>query len=223
MISHSILTTQRLTGPTIIVVVGNQQKLEEFKVHEALIRASSPFFDKALTGPWIEASQRLVKLPEDEPKAFALYINWLYSGKVPAHSEDANTDYNHLLNAYTLAERLLDTEFHNAVIDAVVERSQDKVTCGAPRFPASLTIYHAFNNTESSAPIRRLLVDMYVNNGSGAWLRDPYSPRNFPQSFLLMLASSVMDQRMAPCGKLVCTHYHHPKASQKRKRSSSPK
>lgn len=216
-------SVQRLTGPTISVVVGKEQETEEFGVHEALIRSSSPFFEKALTGPWTEASQRLVKLPEDKPKAFSLYINWLYYRKIPAYSEISTTDYDNLFDAYILAEKLLDTQFHNAVINAVVERSQNTVTCVAPKFPASLAIHHAFNNTESSAPIRRLLVDMYANNGSGAWLRDPYSPQDFPQSFLLMLASSVMDQRTVPRDKLVCTHYHHPKASQKRKRSSSPK
>lgn len=134
-------SAQRLTGPTINVVVGNSK--EDFRVHEAMIRSSSPFFEKALAGPWKEASQRLVKLPEDEPQTFALYINWLYSGKIPAHSQAPEIDYHNLINAYILAERLLDTEFHNAVTDAVVERFQDNVASGPLKLPSSTFLMHS--------------------------------------------------------------------------------
>lgn len=40
-----------------------------------MIRSSSTFFDKALAGPWTEASQRLVKLTEEERSKLGISID----------------------------------------------------------------------------------------------------------------------------------------------------
>lgn len=50
------------------------------------------------------------------------------TGKIPAHSQSPAFDYDTFIKVYTLTERLLDKKFHNSVIDAFVERSQDLVT-----------------------------------------------------------------------------------------------
>lgn len=82
--------------PTIaIVVVG---RLDDFPVgirvasvlgrwgilqwqHKDLIVSRSDFFTRALNGKWKEGNDNVVKLPEDEPEIFWLYIQLLYSGK----------------------------------------------------------------------------------------------------------------------------------------------
>ena len=43
-----------------------------------MIRRSSPFFDKAMNRQWIEGRDRQVKLEEDDPEIFNIYIAWLY-------------------------------------------------------------------------------------------------------------------------------------------------
>lgn len=41
----------------------------------------SPVFDRMCSAPFLESSQRLIKLPEDSPSAFEDFLNWGYSYK----------------------------------------------------------------------------------------------------------------------------------------------
>lgn len=56
--------------------------MEDFTVHEALIRKESPFFEAAMARDWKEASTRLVIMEEDTPDVFRLYINWIYTHRI---------------------------------------------------------------------------------------------------------------------------------------------
>jgi hypothetical protein len=50
----------------------------DFFAHEGLICPRSDFFHKAMNGPWKEAGERMVPLPEDEVEIFSLYLDLLY-------------------------------------------------------------------------------------------------------------------------------------------------
>lgn len=53
-----------------------------YVVHEAIVRAESPFFEAALSKEWQESKERIVRLPKQYPEAFDVYIGWVYSGKI---------------------------------------------------------------------------------------------------------------------------------------------
>lgn len=53
-----------------------------FKVHEASLKARSPFFVSALSTAWKEGREGIVKLPEDRPETVELYLKHLYTGKL---------------------------------------------------------------------------------------------------------------------------------------------
>ncbi|EED24537.1 conserved hypothetical protein [Talaromyces stipitatus ATCC 10500] len=195
----------KLLGKTVDVVVGHEH--ETFSIHEKLIRASSLFFDKAMSGAWQESAQNTIELPDDEPEIFGLYHHWLYYGTLPVFCDDVNVEYVNLIDAYTLGDKLLDTRFQDTAIDAIIERSISKGSDGKMWYPGQGVIEHAYNNTNESALVRTLLVDMYVSAGHGAWLRD-CGTTDFPQSFLFELAAKSMDQRGGSRLRIDPSKYH---------------
>lgn len=52
-----------------------------FYVHEGVLRANSPFFDRALQLHWQEGKRGVVHLPEAEKEIFEIYAKWLYTGQ----------------------------------------------------------------------------------------------------------------------------------------------
>ncbi|GFF94256.1 hypothetical protein IFM47457_09823 [Aspergillus lentulus] len=172
---------------------------EVFSVHEALVRASSSFFDKAMASDWKESQQRTIHLPDDESEIFALYVHWLYYGTLPVFCDEpglpGNSEYLNLVKTYVLGDKILDCKFQDAAIDAIVEKCLSKVQDGASWSPVGEVIRYAFDNTSESAPIRELLVDMYAIYGKRVWLQDWAEPANVPQPFLFKLASKLLDWR----------------------------
>ncbi|KAF2121999.1 hypothetical protein BDV96DRAFT_640068 [Lophiotrema nucula] len=65
------------------VLVGEEGKEKKFLVHKDLIASRSQFFATALSGPWKEAEDKVVKLSDDDPQTFELYVQLLYKGHVP--------------------------------------------------------------------------------------------------------------------------------------------
>src|SRR5436853_4538728 len=53
-----------------------------FDAHIELLCSSSPFFEHALNGRFIEAETKTVPLSDDDPDAFAEFLSWLYRDKI---------------------------------------------------------------------------------------------------------------------------------------------
>lgn len=56
---------------------------QEFLIHESVIRSESPFFEAVLSRDWKEAKEKLVSLPQAAPDAFRIYVDWMYSRRIP--------------------------------------------------------------------------------------------------------------------------------------------
>ncbi|KAL4879123.1 hypothetical protein BJY04DRAFT_220488 [Aspergillus karnatakaensis] len=205
-------TAVNIQGRTIEIVVGPNQ--DTFSVHEALIRASSPFFDKVMGGEWKGTAHRRVELPDYESKILSIYIHWLYCGTFPIRSGDSDAyendvEYLKLVKAYVLGGKLMDTSFQNDIIDAIVEKSCYDTPEEFQFSPGEDAIVYAYKNTTDSAPIRELLVDIYVSQGIGQWLSEARTSARFPQPFLLALAAKLLDQRETmPDDDLEASNYH---------------
>ncbi|KAH6857345.1 hypothetical protein BKA58DRAFT_347681, partial [Alternaria rosae] len=72
-----------ITSLPIKILVGTPSRI--FFVHEALLRTNSLFFTAALKTEWKQTDANdftLVTLPETPAETFAIWIKWLYTGRV---------------------------------------------------------------------------------------------------------------------------------------------
>ena len=118
---------QSLTGGFISIVVGSVESEATFIVHERLICETSEFVKRAMGGEWKESRQRLIRLPDQSPRVFHIYVQWLYLHVLPTRddSEHSYGEYDQLARAYILGDILLDTSFRDAVIDAMARQGFD--------------------------------------------------------------------------------------------------
>ena len=83
-----IIWNFRLTPSIFKIIVGEGDDAQEFQIHEAVLTARSKFFKAAIGRKWKESEEKTVKLPEDDPEAFALYSQLVYTGQIPGMSDN---------------------------------------------------------------------------------------------------------------------------------------
>ena len=180
---------QSLTGGFISIVVGSVESEATFIVHERLICETSEFVKRAMGGEWKESRQRLIRLPDQSPRVFHIYVQWLYLHVLPTRddSEHSYGEYDQLARAYILGDILLDTSFRDAVIDAMLDKA---LTLN----PGQSTIELIYENTVASCAARRLLVDLYTERARGIWLKT-WAPDSPARDFFYDLAVALLDKR----------------------------
>lgn len=171
-------------------------------VHRDLICASSPFFKAALGPGWKESEERVVSLPEDDPSAFDLYVTWLYTQGITSNyswdeDPERGREYRLLAECFALAEKLLDSQFQKCLVDTVIATVKDRKPGGMCYYPPSTVIRNVYERTCQSAPLRRLLVDMWAWSAGISWFPEG---SDFPPEFLLDFARKVTEIRTKPSG-----------------------
>ncbi len=142
---------------------------QTFDVHTDLLTKHSDFFKAALHETWKEGQTRQVELQETDPEHFAIFKNFLYSGRIYSSKEDdlakdvidhlgrsPDKEWNRLYHSWVLGEQLLSTPFKDAVTQAIFDK-----TAAGPIYPvlAHLTIYP---HSMPACGVRRLLIDIAV-------------------------------------------------------------
>ncbi|KAE9963886.1 hypothetical protein BLS_008835 [Venturia inaequalis] len=138
----------------------------DFLVHEDLFRANSPFFEAALGRDFIEAHDRIVKLPEHTPEAFQVYLRWVYARRIviPITGDgEEMVKFSIMCRAYVLGDILQDVDFKDALIDAIIHRVL------LDYYWPSKEAKYVYENTIKDAPLRRLLAAMTAADGLGVW------------------------------------------------------
>ena len=83
--------------------MGDGDYSQTWSLPKNLLTHVSPFFAAALNGPFSESNSNKISLPEDDPAAFELFVQWLYIGETGKGSTD------HILThvrAWTLGDKL---------------------------------------------------------------------------------------------------------------------
>ena len=147
--------------------MGKEPDQQCFSVHEGIICSRSEFFKRALNGNWTESEGRIVRLAEDNPETFGIYMNLVYTGFVLTDTLDKSKtrsmicdEFNVLGRLYVLCEKLQDRAAKNSTIEGLLEVSME--TCenkyGCPR---SDTIALVYRGTCAGSVGRRLMVDLW--------------------------------------------------------------
>lgn len=146
--------------------------------------------------------------------AFRLYAEWVYSGRIQKRAPGVNSedvDFSSMGQAYILGEKLLDKNFKNAIVDLLL---QTIVTHGKMDLTLPTLI---FNETSNTAPLRKLLVDLYVWFGHKDWLKPDGSKEAMSAIFSSDLNAAFFDRHGrdgSPKAKLpalnACAYHEHP-------------
>lgn len=149
-------------------------------------------------GNWSEVQEGIVKLPEVDPVAFALYEQLIYTNQLPSihESKESNEELENLAKLYVLGERIQDLAAKNSGIDAmlamVTDTQNGKVLCP----PSARTVSIIYGGTRGAREGRQLMVDFYTYRGTSSWF-DEKSP-SFPPAFVYEVAKSLLEKRALP-------------------------
>ncbi|KAB2105989.1 hypothetical protein AG0111_0g6219 [Alternaria gaisen] len=175
-----------LSGGTIAVQVGN----EVVHVHECLVGSSSEFFKNA-TKPERRTESRPIDLSDEQPFIFMRYCQWLYSGLITSGFLGERS-FQCLAYMYVLGEEIVDHEFQNAVIQAIIsDMSQEDAV------PGMGTIKIIYDGTTEESVARRLLVDSWactMNPSCERFIKDLLEPDYKP--FLKDLLPQILKMRL---------------------------
>ncbi|KAF2827589.1 hypothetical protein CC86DRAFT_405708 [Ophiobolus disseminans] len=163
-------------APSMLTVrVGKGPKPKEFIVHESFLTSHSEFFRRAMNGKWAETESRIVKLPKDNPRTFAVYLNFIYTGRLTTMRKtqeelsavDCDTfirhiesEYQEIFELYVLAEKLQDVSAKDAALTAAIDVTQMESSDGKWRIPSFDTCNNVYEGTPEGSPARRLITDM---------------------------------------------------------------
>lgn len=116
------LTQHRFASPFIMVKVGTPPTT--FHVQQEHLANASDFFANALERDWDKDQQRALELPEQDPATFNIYLNWLFCRRISLssaeHEDVCSKSIGRIILAYALGDALLDSDFKDAVSDALI-------------------------------------------------------------------------------------------------------
>lgn len=132
------------------VEVGTGKNSKTYAIYSSTLTNRSLFFRKALSDPWKEAEEKVVRLPEDDVRTFELYLHYIYNNEFACTSttpdnQRGRTERNALARLYVLCEKLQDSRSKNCIIKALSD-SVYKIRIGGsswnvPEFEVVDTLY----------------------------------------------------------------------------------
>jgi hypothetical protein len=143
-----------------------------YRIHKALLEHYSDYFRNALRQCWKDGDERQVVLDDLEPEAFDVFVDWLYTKKIPETDKqwlerEADQEYwcyrgrvNLLrLKVYVVADRLGIQELLQRINNNFVD-----VNIYVP--PRYEEVIYAFSNIPAGRRILEKMVDSYCTCSS---------------------------------------------------------
>ena len=182
------------------VEVGADKKC--FFVHPSILSQSSEFFAAALKKEWREGQNRSIQLAEYEKEIFELYLRWLYSGKIFVKNSGEDSGYPTLAKLYVLGEKIMDSEFQDRVIDAMIAASLEKDEEGWTYHPDSHPALIIYEGTSEGSPARGLIINEFVAFGRDKWItKEAQCGLELNEEFVRDLITALLDRRVLPANE----------------------
>lgn len=197
-----MLTRCRYTGETFKLKVGaDVGTVEEFSVHEVVLKETSGFFKAAVKNEWKEGSQRVIDMPEDTPEVVSAYVDWLYSDKMlPSAGEppkDVKThvrESNYLAKLYVFGEKIQDDSFCDAVITAFTKHLDHKII-GSRHTVGVDAVETMMAGTPQGSPGRRFILQVIARRVGSKRLRKHSKSLEAIPGLLIDLVAELIDAR----------------------------
>ncbi|KAH7085231.1 hypothetical protein BKA63DRAFT_559873 [Paraphoma chrysanthemicola] len=146
------------------------------------------FFANALMPEWIAAREgKPIDLSDVESEFFAAYVQWLYTHHVHVSFDTTKQAGAEL---YVLGERLMDLEFQDAIMSAMIARCEID-------WPSNIEVCIIYEGTTAASPARRLMVDIFCREGDEDWI-DSEDGDKLPIDFHRDLARALMKKPDLP-------------------------
>ncbi|KAL1601693.1 hypothetical protein SLS60_006608 [Paraconiothyrium brasiliense] len=74
-----------------------------------------------MSGEWLESRTGKVKLPDDDPNIFRVYIQSLYAGNIRQAESDKSSEarFRNLGQLYVLVDKMMDVHAKDQVVEAI--------------------------------------------------------------------------------------------------------
>ncbi|KAI4919459.1 hypothetical protein J4E90_001594 [Alternaria incomplexa] len=213
-------TQPRISAPNTAmaeIVVG--PKAKRFTVQLNRIVYYSPFFLAALTGPFKEAKDKVVTLPDTEAKVFELFVYWLYHQRFPTQGDSPQLlalyhrdDYPYfqsarLMKLYVFSDKYNVPKLKRQCLDALFEHLGD---ASGYQLPDLNDVAYAVKNLNDQDPLLRMIIDGFCYHGnSECW--ETSQIQNLPLPFIAKLMkhmSEFRDGGLEDMREPELCHYH---------------
>lgn len=185
----------------IKVEVSASDTLKTYTIHRNLFTARSMFFRKALSGSWVEAENRVVRLNDSDIEVFETYVHLVYHNELtcvpdlPSDLERTVATQSNLAKLYVLCEMLQDVRAKNCIVQALMCSIYKIRDDGKWTIPRRDMIEIIYEGTVKGNPARRALLDVFTYGVRGEWMSMGVGPlESYPAEFLQELAVSIINK-----------------------------
>ncbi|KAL8727409.1 MAG: hypothetical protein Q9166_006081 [cf. Caloplaca sp. 2 TL-2023] len=153
-----------------------------------------------MSGNWAEGKTGVVNLPDDDPKVFEVFSDWLYGERLELDPVQAG-DIAFILAIWIFGDKVQAPAFQNAAIEALRAAAMNP-----PRSFKLKDIQTAFENTAEGSPLQKLIVDLYVWECPLGGLMAKFIHEDYPQAFIIQFADGYFQNFQRPAPKTVKTN-----------------
>ncbi|KAF1960095.1 HET-domain-containing protein [Byssothecium circinans] len=157
----------------VTVHVGSESPTTFYVIKSFLIHYSV-YFETALSGSFLEAEESSFTFADIEPGVFSLFIEWLYTQKLPDENADAWLETANIASTTTLENtvtyELLRIEFYtlsDRFIVPLLRKPLNRLLINADKVhwtPSTKVVAHAFDNLPPGDPVLSFLVEVQCLN-----------------------------------------------------------
>ncbi|GES79759.1 hypothetical protein GLOIN_2v1761969 [Rhizophagus clarus] len=110
----------------MIIHVGEEEEMKEFKAHSLILSARSTYFKSALNNNWTTKQHDgkiIFKKPNVSPKVFQLILKYLYTGVINFHEQELNETFDLLI----AADELILDELKDQIQEHLIEHESTQI------------------------------------------------------------------------------------------------
>lgn len=180
--------------------------------------ARAPVFDRMFNGGFREASDQLAKLPEDDPEAFNVFLEWLYTSRLTQPNDLQEADMFtwtwSYLKVYCFAEKYCLSELMNHAVSTLI------LTMSAnSQLPDAEEMAYVYENSSSGSHLRRFMAlclqfEVLRLDSTGCWENDKLcelmtSCKDLTMDFLTLSRQCNSKALMEPSKMNPCDFHIH--------------
>lgn len=181
-------------------MVGSDGARKSFIVHKAVIANRAP----KLLGTLESGAQSTIALPDVEPQVFSLYLQYLYTRRLPSKPNNAQptvaehtAEITLLCRLFVLSKSVGDDQAAKDATNAIYAEAHEVPPNNLHvMLPSSVGVDMIYKVTDRPCGTRRLLVDLYIWKAASKWVKDHLGEDPaYPPEFLSDLAVALLEQR----------------------------